>query len=352
MQTPPKTPTKQGYKHLTQADRDRIQSLLDQDVDEAEIGRIIGRHKSTVGREIDRNKRSRGEIPVANPEGYEATAANHKAYVRRLYAKYQGKKIQEQDELREYVIRGLKKHWNPDEISGAMKREQLPFYASKTAIYEWLYSEWGQSYTQYLYSKRHRPKSRKPKAKRHMIPDRVSIAERPKEAGDRSVYGHHEADTIVSGKRTGSTAAIATDADRKSRFLSARKIPSLGPENFSQAMRRMNRQFVSVKSTTYDNGIEVRDHAKIGVPSYFCDPYRSCQKGGIENENKMLRRYLPKGMDLATVSPQRLARIVAMINNKPRKILGYKSALQVSLEHGLLRQTATKSNKGGVALRG
>jgi IS30 family transposase len=352
MQTPEITPVTKEYKHLTQVDRDRIQGLLDQNLDEAEIGRIIGRHKSTVGREITRNKRKRGVTSVVNNQAYEATLAGYTANFRRLYSGYQGKKIQEHEELRACVIQGLKKHWNPDEISGAMKKEKLPFYASKTTIYEWLYSELGQPYCQYLDSRRYKPKKRKPKAERHMIPDRVSLAERPQAATDRTEYGHHEGDTIVSGKNTGSVAALVVDVERKARFISARKLANLKPQTFNKGMMSIQKQLITVKSRTYDNGIENREHGKLGVTSYFCDPYSSWQKGGVENANRMIRHYLPKGTDMATVTPQRLARIIAILNNKPRKILGYKSALQVMTENGLLRQTATTFEKGKVALRG
>jgi IS30 family transposase len=117
-------------------------------------------------------------------------------------------------------------------------------------------------------------------------------------------------------------------------------------------MRSIQKQLTIVKSRTYDNGQENREYAALGVESCFCDPYSSWQKGGVEHANRMIRRYLPKGMDLATVSPQKLARIVSIINYKPRKILGYKSALQVMTENGLLRQTATNSKQRKVALRG
>ncbi|HSX02491.1 MAG TPA: IS30 family transposase [Candidatus Saccharimonadia bacterium] len=352
MQTPENTPVRKGYNHLTLAERDRIQALLDAGVKPAEIARILGRDKTTIGREIQRNKRVRGDIPVLNTQQYQATAADHKAYVRRLYADYQGKKIHENPELERYVIRGLKAHWNPDEISGVMKREKQPFYASKTTIYEWLYSEWGQPYCRYLDSRQYKPRPRKPKAERYMIPDRVGIERRPQAVTDRTEYGHHEGDTVVSGKRTGSTAALVVDVERKARFISARKLANLKPQTFNKGMKSIQMKLVSVKSRTYDNGIENREHAKLGVDSYFCDPYSSWQKGGVENANRMIRHYLPKGMDLATVSPQKLARIVAILNNKPRKILGYKSALQVMSENGLLRQTATTFNEGEVALRG
>lgn len=225
------TTKKQPYKHLSQFERDRIQSLLDQQVNTAEIARIIQRDKATIGREIKRNQRQRGQIPVTNYQRYEATTADHKAYVRRKYAKYQGKKINEHQELRAYIIKGLKQHWNPDEISGAMKQERQSFYASKTAIYEWLDSAWGQRYCRYLDSQRYRPAKRRPKAKRVMIPDRVSIDRRPAGATNRSRYGHFEGDTLVSGKRTKSPAALAVVAERKARYLAVRQLTNLRPDN-------------------------------------------------------------------------------------------------------------------------
>jgi IS30 family transposase len=347
----------QPYTHLTQQDRDRLQALLDTGVKPAEIARILGRDKSTIGREITRNKRIRGEIKVTNKQQYEATSAEQKAQNRRRLASYDGKKIEEHTELRAYVIWGLEHHWNPDEIAGTLKnhrdcRDQectnkahgVP-YVSKTTIYEWLYSEWGQAYTQYLYTKRHTPKKRLPKAERQMIPDRVSVGERPAEATNRSVYNHHEADTMVSGKKTQSKAALATDIERKSRFVSARKIPNLRPQSFNEAMRQIQDQFMTTASLTLDNGLENKHHTELHLPTFFCDPYSSWQKGGIEHANKMIRRYLPKGMDLADVSLEQLQTIVTTINNKPRKILGYKSALQVAQEHGLLRETATRPNQ-------
>ena len=342
MQTPGQTTSKETYHHLTQSERDRIQSLLDAKVRPAEIARILDREKSTIGREIRRNKRVRGDVPVANVQQYQATAADHKAYVRRLYCDYQGQKIHENKELESYIIRGLKQHWNPDEIAGVMKQAKKSFYASKTTIYEWLYSEWGQKYCQYLYSQRYQPKVRKSKTEKHMIPDRVGIEHRPEAATSRSEYGHHEGDTMVSGKTTGSTAALAVDVERKARFISARKLANLRPKSFNKAMKSIQKKLVETKTRTYDNGIENREYAALGVDSYFCDPYSSWQKGAVENANRMIRRYLPKGIDLATVSSQRLVRIVATINNKPRKILGYKSALQIMEEEGLLRQTEFK----------
>ena len=347
-----------AYKHITQLERDRLQSLLDEGVSKAEIGRIIGRDKATVGREIARNKRSRGDIPVANTQQYEATSANQKAYVSRKYAKYEGKKINEDRLLQAYIVKGLKAHWNPDEISGNMKRlnkkssTALGFYASKTAIYDWLYSAWGQQYCQYLDSRQYHPKKRRLKAERVMIPDRVSITERPAGATNRTRYSHFEGDTMVSGKKTGSKAALAVIHERKARYIDARKILNLRPDSFNAAVTAMQGKLTSLLSLSMDNGIENKEHSQLDTDTYFCDPYSSYQKGGVENSNGLLRAFFPKGCDIGLFSDAQVSAAVTIINNKPRKILGYKSALQVMEERGLLRQTDQLLKTSKVALGG
>lgn len=326
------------YKQLDQSMRDRIKALLDDGYGVRKIGRTLGLSHTTVSREIVRGSYGTdGRTPPDKQAQYEPETAQHKAYVRRLYAKYQGKRIQESLDLRWYIIVRLQAHWNPDEIAGAMKREQQPHYASKTAIYEWLRSEWGQYYCQYLDSRRYTTRKRQSKTQKPMIPDRVSITERPLGATNRSRYGHWEGDTVVSGKRTGSTAALVVTVERKTRLVAARTIPDLKPESFNGAIRDVQIGVSKMLSLSLDNGIENRHHTQLTVPAYFCDPYSSWQKGSVENANRMIRRYLPKGMDLATVTPAHLQDIIWIINNKPRKILGYKSAMQVAEEKGVLR---------------
>ncbi len=212
---------------LTSAERSEIEILLNKGHTLRAIGRALGRSLNTISDEVKRNK---------TPEGYNARIAKQKAYVKRKYAKYQGKKIQENDDLRWYIIVRLMDGWNPDEIAGRLKKDQHGYYASKTAIYEWLDSARGQKYCDYLPSRRYRPKKRKPKTDRVMIPDRVSITERPHEATVRSEVGHYEGDTIVSGKRTGSKAAIVVIQERVTRLIAARPIPDLCPVSFNGAI--------------------------------------------------------------------------------------------------------------------
>ena len=93
---------------------------------------------------------------------------------------------------------------------------------------------------------------------------------------------------------------------------------------------------LAIDSLTLDNGVENQYHEELGIPTYFCEPYSSWQKGGIENANGMIRRFIPKGMDLSKVSKKYLEIVLEIINNKPRKSLGYKTPNEVAIENNLL----------------
>lgn len=348
----PKKHKKRLYRHLTEADRDRIQALRDVQTAQKEIAKILKVNPGTISREIARNRRKyRKKKNIRNKNArYEAGVANHKAYVRRKYAKYQGKNINENKDLKMYIIQKLKLHWNPDEISGRMKRDQETFYASKTAIYEWLRTSLGNHYCEYLYSRRHYVKKRKDKAsKKQMIPNRIGIEYRPQGATNLTRYGHYEGDTMVSGKKTGSKAALAVVYERKAKYLDARKIASLAPQKFATSVNDMIRD-KQAKTISLDNGIENRDHKTITVSVYFCDSYSSWQKGGVENGIKMIRGFLPKGIDLAPYSDHDVRRIIDILNSKPRKSLNYAMPIEVMVEKNLFKNK--KIPVGEIALRG
>lgn len=324
--------------HLTQSERDRIQALLDSGHKKSEVARVLGRPKGTISKEIKRN-RKRSRLKHGFGKGpYLASLAQIKARNRRRYAKFQWKKINKDDRLRKHVIQGLESYWSPDEIAGRMKFKGRPFYSSKTAIYDWLYSARGQSYCPYLYSLRYRPrKRREKKLKKALIPNRTPIQLRPKE--QEQEYGHYEGDTALSGRKTGSKAALAVIRERKAKYLEAEKIPCLSPKEFNLGVSQIKNRLFSLKSLTLDNGIENTLHEKLGVPTYFCDPYSSWQKGGVENGIMMLRRFFPKGTDIANYSSEYIRKTVSILNNKPRKSLGYRTPLEVMLEQNLLKDT-------------
>lgn len=323
------------YQHLTQTDRDRLQALRDAGTTQKEIAKILTVDPSTISREIARNRRKyRKRKRVKNKNAsYEAGVAGHKAYVRRQDAKYQGKKIEEHAGLRSYIVRRLKRSWNPDEIAGRMRETGQPFYASKTAIYEWLRSVWGQRYVPYLYSKRYYVRRQKLKtASKSMIPNRVSIHERPALAATE--YGHYEADTFVSGKNTGSKAAVVVAIETKADYIAMKKLPGMKPKRFAAAVRKMRRTVI-MNSATLDNGIENRDHENIGIQTFFCDPYSSWQKPHVENGIRLVRRFIPKGSDISKVSETKIARVAHVLNHKPRRSLGYKTPYEIMVEQKL-----------------
>ena len=237
---------------------------------------------------------------------YQSNSANHKAYIRRKYAKYQGKKINENKELEQYIVVRLKEHWSPDSISGRMKKEKkkglIPFYANKNSIYEWLYGSWGQRYTNLLYSQRYQPKRRKEKRdiKKNIIPNRLGIELRPKGAANKTRYGHFEGDTVVSGKRHHSKESITIIYERKAKYINLKKIKSLRPKFFNQAINKMQKD-TKILSLTLDNGLENRSHEKLTSPASFCDPCSAGQKPGVENAIKLVRRFIAKGSDKSQI---------------------------------------------------
>jgi IS30 family transposase len=319
------------YVGLSDADRSQIQVLLKRKNSIREIAQALERSPNTISR----------EITVHSSNGtYNAKRAKDKAREDRRSRRYQWRTIEHHPELRAFIIEKLSsKDWSPDSIAAELKKQTALPTVSKDQIYDWLYSSYGQPYCQYLCTKRYKPKKRAPKTERVMIPDRVPITERPPEASDRKQPGHWEGDTIVSGKRTHSKAALVVIQERSTRLLSAQLIPNLKPESFSAAVvRLLNGKQVS--TLTLDNGIENKQHATItaitGADVYFCDPYSSYQKGGVENGNKMIRRYVPKGCDLGMFTQKQIDEFIDKINNKPRRCLGYKSAVELAIEKGVI----------------
>lgn len=315
-------------KKLCRTERLEIEVLLGKGHSMRQIARVLGRSPNTVSYEVDTN---------GGKTRYQAIYAHQHARTRKKHARYQWKKIEHDDALKAYVIEGLLKYWNPDEIAGKMQKEGQPFYASKTAIYEWLRSVYGQRYCPYLYSGRYYQKRRKTKRKRMLIPHRVSIEKRPLGATNRTRYGHWETDAMVSKK--GCAGGVQTSSERKSRLIHCTKRKSMSPRETVRAVARVLERY-RADSLTYDNGIENRFHEQTKLSSYFCDPYSSWQKGGVENANKMIRRFFPKGTDFSHVLQKEIDHAVSIINHKPRKILGYRTALEVAGASGIIKKSS------------
>lgn len=309
------------HRHLNQFDRDRIEALIRSGQTQSSIAEVVKVDKSTISRELKR-KRKDGR--------YDAETADHKAYVKRWRAKYQGMKIEKNDDLKAHIIAELKLKRSPDEIAGRMRKDQLPFFASKNAIYKWLYSVYGERYCWLLCTKRKRKKRQRPdKQPRVMIPNLTSIHDASE------VFA--EGDTFVSPKRYQTTASVAVVVEKSSKLILARKLPSLKPKLMASAVRRFGKQML-IQNVALDRGIENRYHERFGIQTYFCDAQSPYQKPLVEGSIGLMRRWFwKKGTDLSKVSHAEIKKNVNILNNKYRKSLHYRSALEVARERGILR---------------
>ena len=309
---------------LILSERLEIEILLGKGYSYRKIAKALGRSPNTISYEVAIN---------GGLSGYNAIRADQYARTRKKDTRYEWSKIEQNQELRQYIIECLEKHWNPDEISGRMKEEKKPWYASKTAIYEWLWSVYGQRYCVYLYTQRYHRKRRAKTTERVMIPARIGLEQRFLGANNRTRYGHWERDTVVS--RQGCTGGLSVGLERKARLIVADKVTSMVVAEHNAAAERQKHNYKTL-SITYDNGLENRGHQELEIPTFFCEPYSSWQKGGVENANKMIRRYFPKWTNFRKISQRKIDQIVSIINGKPRKILGYRTALEVAERAGIL----------------
>lgn len=312
------------FRHLNQSDRDRIEALKNAGHIQKEIAAILKVNEATISREIKKRKRKNGR--------YEATTAQIKANSKRRGSKYQGMKIEKYPKLCERIIAELKNHRSPDEIAGRMERENLSPRIKTNAIYKWLYSVYGQQYCKYLCTRRYKKKKQKKLSKREMIPNRISLKQRPAEGE------HAEGDLFVSPNKTGTLISGAIICVPSAQLLIATLIKNKKPAVMTQAVNEMIAK-VSISDLTLDNGIENRGHEQFNIPAYFADPHAPWQKPHIENSIGLLRRwFIPKKTDLKNISEEELQKCLHVLNGKYRKSLGYRNAYEVAIERGIIQK--------------
>jgi len=318
-------PRKNVYKHLHSYERDEIAYMLAEGYTKKEIALKLNRHPSTIGREIIRNS---SQIRVTC---YRSNRAQIRADNRKIKSHY--KKRLKTDEIRNYVIEKLSMGYTPEQIAGRLGIDKPGYKTNHESIYLFIYSE-RPDLIRYLPRGRRKRQKRSIKPGKRMvkISNRTMIAERPDEINNRSEYGHWEADTIVSRQ---SKSTLVVVRERKLQLIFIRKIPRKDAKNMRYAvidiLKRMPQEFR--RSITFDNGLENAEHQQIakrlGVKTYFCNPYHSWEKGGVENGIGLIRRYYPKKTDFSLISDQEIRLIEKRLNNRPRKSLGFLTPLEV-----------------------
>jgi transposase, IS30 family len=314
------------FKKLSSAERAEIGILLAKGYSRRSIAVQLERSPNTISLEIVRN----------SVDGiYRPKRAHTKARVRLRKGRLGWKQIERYPSLKRFIVEQLTVRWSPDEIAGYLKRTETntQMHIGKDAIYRWLRTSRGERYCTHLYSQRKVVRRHTKKTAKVMIPGRISIAERPVGASERTEAGHYERDTVVG--RKGTAGGVSTSIERVSRLLLATKVSSMRPQEHAAVVVADSATYLT-KSVTYDNGIENRNHVTTGIPSFFCAPYHSWEKGSVENANKMLRWFFPKRTDFSQVTQVEVDEAVRLINNKPRKILGYRSSLEVARELGII----------------
>lgn len=313
------------YHHITKTERLEIALLKSKKYSMRDIARALGRSQGTISDEMKRN---------SVRKSYDPAKANHKAYVARKYSKYQGMKIEEHGTLRAYVEANLKADWSPEEVSGRIKEvdHHLPSVSAK-AIYTYIASVYGRQLEPHLAYKGKKKRSHS-RSKVTQLKDRIFIDQRPNIVDTRGRFGDWEGDFIVSG-RNGSGALLVLH-ERKARYTIIRKVDAPSIELVHRYLTEMTGGII-MNTLTLDNDILFRKHEEmsriLGVPVYFCHPYHSWEKGGVENTNKLIRRYIPKGSDISRVSDERVKEVQEKLNARPRKCLAYQTPTEVMREH-------------------
>jgi len=321
----------ENYKRLSLKERVIIQTLLEENKSKSFIAKKLSRSRSTITREIKK-------WIIKPGDKYDASLADWNAKDDYLNKRNKDK-ISTLPRLKTYVYKGLLKGWSPEQIAGRIKKDHPKdpvMTISYEAIYNHIYSHRQARLNKKLikllpYQKSQRRRACASTKRGSKIKDQVSIEQRPLHIENREEIGHWEGDLVI-GK--GQKSAIGTIVERKSRYtcivkLKDRKSATVRKQ-FVREFKAFDKQLT--KTLTYDNGVEMAQHATLtkqtGMPVYFAHPYASWERGTNENTNGLIRRYLPKGTDFKTVSEKQLKKIQTALNNRPRKVLGYRTPVE------------------------
>ena len=316
---------KKSYSRITKIDRQELEIHLAKGHTHADIARVIGKSEGAISEEIRKNS-VRGV--------YTAKKAQHKAEVRLARARRQGKKIIRSSALQKEVNRLLMDDQSPEMVSGYIRahRKDLPSI-SATVVRKYICSVYGRRIES------HRKKVFK-KYRTHTklkvtLDGRRMISRRPKIVALRVRIGDAEGDFLAPGK--GGSGLILNVTDRKSRAPFFEKIHPVSIGNVMRGFLRIQKRFPELKTLTLDNDILFVMHKeleqKLRVKIYFCYPGRPYEKGTNENRNKIVRRYIPKGSDIARIPRSRIKSLEAKLRRRIMKCLDYFTPGEVLERH-------------------
>lgn len=322
-------------RQLIESERAVLAELLKMNVSKREIARRLGKHHSTIYRELARN---------SGPVGYIYQEAQQRTDVRRWLCRRPRKMNDPQ--LRKYVCQRLKQLWSPDQIAGRLGRERPRRGAprvSRQTIYTWIRQRPADERQGWRRCFRFGVARRKRREDAGRLPNAVRIDGRPAIVASRRRYGDWEGDTIVGRAHANGLLSLV---ERKSGFTVLARVNDRRAATVRiAAQERLAQLPESLRRTmTFDNGKEFAEHEQLsaatGLAIYFAKPYAAWQRGTNEHTNGLVRQYVPKGTDFHATSHRAVAAIESSLNDRPRKRLGYRTPREVLQQYAQRRGVA------------
>lgn len=303
------------YKQISVEEREKIYQFLKIDMSLTQIAHHLGRHKSTISREISRNQ--------SQKLGYLPDRANNLSLGRK---NRNLSKIEKYSDLKKYIIDKLSlDKWSPEMIAGRMKHEKLPVKISHETIYQYIYSYLGQKLKLYQHLMLARPKRKmKYTRRKRILPDIYKISNRAEYINNRSEFGHFEGDlTFFKGSKNGNISVLIERLSRKAFLIKNNNKTS---KNVMLKIAQKAKTLSVIKSITFDNGGEFTQFGLLslqGIHTYFCDPGAPYQKGQVERTNVSLHKFIPKKTDFINITEQHIEYANDKLNNLPKKCLNF-----------------------------
>ncbi|WP_292992745.1 IS30 family transposase [Nitrosomonas sp.] len=310
------------YFHLNKTERTLIKDWKNRGISLREIGRRLNRSHTTISRELRRNLWCGRHYYIRGAQ---------EIYEHRLKRRAQRYRLK-MESIRRFVHKKLAIGWKPELIAGRLKVSGSGEYICHESIYQYIYIQ-APDLIECLTRKHKKRRTKNPyRSTTERIKNRVSIALRPVQVDKREIVGYWESDSVVGGDRKSGLNVII---ERTTRLVNISLMKNkTARETKSAVIRRLsNHPEELVKSITYDNGSENVLHQEIndrlGIQSFFCEPYHSWEKGSVEQVNGLIRRYLPKGTNFNNITAAEINRIEKRLNNRPRKCLNYKTPYEM-----------------------
>ena len=311
------------YTHLTQDERYQIAILSKAGHDRSDIAQVMNRHKSTIGREMLRNRGERGYRPKQA----------HAFSQARMRACENSPRVTA--ETWAVVDIKLAETWSPEQISGYFKANGQPT-VSHEAIYQRIYTDKraGGTLHRTLRCQKARRKRYGGRERRGTIPNQVSIEQRPSIVDSRKRFGDWEGDLVIGA---GQQQALVTLNERKSRYSLIAHVPFKTAQAVSDTMISLLTPFSAcVHTLTTDNGKEFAQHERIAkkldADFFFAHPYASWERGANENMNGLIRQFFPKKMRFNSITAKDIAFAMHRLNHRPRKCLAFKTPHEVFMK--------------------